>query len=119
MSIAERSTPAAAACSPAELDELLEKTSRTFALAIPLLPEPTRRQVGLAYLLFRIADTFEDAELWTRERKLAALEGFAALLADGTTADDVAREAAGWLAVPPCANAGYLELLRRAPEVLA
>ncbi len=119
MSIAERSTPIAAACSAAELDDLLEKTSRTFALAIPLLPEPTRRQVGLAYLLFRIADTFEDAELWSRERKLSALAGFAGLLAEGTTAEEVARETAGWLAAPPCRHAGYLDLLRRAPEVLA
>ena len=40
------------------LEDLLEKTSRTFALAIPVLPEPTRRQVMIAYLRFRIADTF-------------------------------------------------------------
>ena len=39
------------------LDDLLEKTSRTFALAIPLLPTPAREAVGLAYLLFRVADT--------------------------------------------------------------
>jgi len=44
-----------------EPDGLLQKTSRTFALAIPLLPEPTRTAVGAAYLLFRVADTFEDA----------------------------------------------------------
>jgi farnesyl-diphosphate farnesyltransferase len=119
MSLAESRPSEEAACSPAELDELLEKTSRTFALAIPLLPEPTRRQVGLAYLLFRIADTFEDAELWRRDRKLAALRGFAALLDDGATVEDAAREAAGWLSAPPCRHAGYLELLRRAPEVLA
>ncbi len=42
------------------LEELLIKTSRTFALSIPLLPEPTRREVTVAYLLFRIADTLED-----------------------------------------------------------
>ncbi len=42
------------------LEELLFKTSRTFALSIPLLPEPTRREVTVAYLLFRIADTLED-----------------------------------------------------------
>jgi len=46
------------------VEELLEKTSRTFALSIPVLPEPTRRQVMIAYLLFRIADTFEDAAHW-------------------------------------------------------
>jgi farnesyl-diphosphate farnesyltransferase len=120
VSIAEHGrTTTDAACGPGELDALLEKTSRTFALAIPLLPEPTRRQVGLAYLLFRIADTFEDAELWSRERKLEALAGFAELLEDGATAADAAREAARWLASPPCGHAGYLELLRRAPEVLA
>ena len=42
------------------LDQLLERTSRTFALSIPLLPEPARREVTLAYLLLRIADTLED-----------------------------------------------------------
>ena len=47
------------------LQDQLVKTSRTFALAIPLLPQPTARQVTVAYLLFRIADTFEDASvLW-------------------------------------------------------
>jgi len=124
MSIAERresaaGRPAGLACTPAELDALLAKTSRTFALAIPLLPEPTRRQVGLAYLLFRIADTFEDAELWTRGQKLDALERFGRLLEEGATAADVARGTAAWLAAPPCGHAGYLELLRQAPEVLA
>ena len=64
----------------AELDRLLEETSRTFALAIPLLAEPTRRQVTIAYLLFRIADTFEDADSWPRERRIQALADFAALL---------------------------------------
>ena len=34
----------------AELLDLLEKTSRTFALSIPVLPEPTRKEVTLAYL---------------------------------------------------------------------
>jgi farnesyl-diphosphate farnesyltransferase len=123
------STPAAAvlpagdpgdpgvASSPAEIDELLVKTSRTFALAIPLLPEPTRQHVAIAYLLFRIADTFEDAELWPRETKLDALAQFERLLRE--PAPEEARSAAGrWLAEPPCADAGYLELLRQTPAVL-
>ena len=44
----------------AHLDGLLLKSSRTFALSIPLLPDPTRREVTVAYLLFRIADTFTE-----------------------------------------------------------
>ena len=39
------------------IQDLLVQTSRTFALAIPLLPEPTRNTTSLAYLLLRIADT--------------------------------------------------------------
>jgi farnesyl-diphosphate farnesyltransferase len=108
---------AAASSSPAEIAELLERTSRTFALAIPLLPEPTRLQVGIAYLLFRIADTFEDAELWPRERKLDALARFELLLR-APAPDEVRREADRWLAEPPCADAGYLDLLRQTPAVL-
>ena len=68
------------ACAAAELDRLLAETSRTFALSIPLLEEPTRHQVTLAYLLFRIADTFEDAETWPRDRRVRALGEFARLL---------------------------------------
>ncbi len=116
-------TPAAAApaagvpSSPAEIDALLATTSRTFALAIPLLPEPTRLQVGIAYLLFRIADTFEDAELWRREQKLDALERFSRLLRLPAP-EEARRDADRWLAEPPCAHAGYLELLRQTPSVL-
>ena len=56
----------------ARLQDLLVKTSRTFALAIPQLPQPTLREVTIAYLLFRIADTFEDAGvLWDRPRRFA------------------------------------------------
>ncbi|MEM9373553.1 MAG: squalene/phytoene synthase family protein [Planctomycetota bacterium] len=43
-----------------EIQGLLEETSRTFALSIPLLPEPLLGRVSVAYLLFRIADTLED-----------------------------------------------------------
>jgi farnesyl-diphosphate farnesyltransferase len=111
-----RETPDAA-CTPAEIDRLLERTSRTFALAIPLLPEPTRLQVGIAYLLFRIADTFEDAELWPRAWKLEALARFGQLL-QRPAPEEARRDAERWLAAPPCRDAGYLELLRRTPQVL-
>jgi hypothetical protein len=38
----------------ADLLDLVGKMSRTFALSIPPLSEPTRREVTVAYLLFRI-----------------------------------------------------------------
>ncbi len=41
-------------------EAMLEKVSRTFALTIPVLPDPLRRIVGNAYLLCRIVDTVED-----------------------------------------------------------
>ena len=98
------------------IDDLLQKTSRTFALAIPLLPEPTRNQVGIAYLLFRIADTFEDAVLWTRERRLEALGQLVELLdQDPSAAEVLARDC---LREPPLEHAGYRELLARMPLVL-
>ena len=55
------------------IEDLLQKTSRTFALTIPYLPQPTRDEVGIAYLLFRIIDTFEDAVLWAPALRLEAL----------------------------------------------
>lgn len=102
----------------ADLDDLLLKTSRTFALAIPLLPEPTRKAVGVAYLLFRIADTFEDATTWARTKRVEALERFVELLEEGKGAD--ARELVAWaMETPPVDHAGYLELLRETGFVLA
>lgn len=101
--------------SPALLEDLLQETSRTFALAIPLLPEPVRRAVGVAYLLFRVADTLEDAEAWPRDRRIHALDTFAALLrGEG----DARAISAGWLAEPPLTHAGYLRLLGETPALL-
>ena len=42
--------------------EILPHVSRTFAITIPVLTEPLRDQVGLAYLLCRIVDTVEDRD---------------------------------------------------------
>ncbi len=100
-----------------DLDDLLTKTSRTFALAIPMLPEPTRREVSVAYLLFRIADTFEDATTWPRAERIAALNEFA----DAVTSVDVERLRTltkKWMEKPPHGHAGYLELLRLTPDVV-
>ncbi len=101
------------------LQDLLVKTSRTFALAIPLLPDPTLREVTIAYLLFRIADTFEDASvLWEKPQQIGALEAFGDLLREPSV--ERARELTHeWQANPSSEHAGYLELLDRTPEVIA
>ena len=93
------------------LQDLLIKTSRTFALAIPQLPQPTQREVTIAYLLFRIADTLEDASvLWSRPRQLEALDEFDALMRQPTV--ERARTVANaWLRDPPSDHDGYNELL--------
>src|SRR5512140_160877 len=101
-----------------DLDRLLERTSRTFALAIPLLPEPTRREVTLAYLMFRIADTFEDAAHWPPARRIEALAAFERLLESPSYAEAV-RRAAEWTAAGASPHPGYAELIASVPEVLA
>ena len=99
------------------LEDLLEKTSRTFALSIPVLPEPTRREVMIAYLLFRIADTFEDASHWTPGNRIAALADFNALLQDYSRpkAEALARD---WTARRVAHHAGYQALMAETPFVL-
>ncbi|RKG63938.1 hypothetical protein D7W79_39705 [Corallococcus exercitus] len=101
-----------------ELADFLERTSRTFALAIPLLDEPLRREVGLGYLLLRVADTLEDAAPWTRDERRQALAAFASLLQEtpGVDAEALSRE---WLSRRPSENAGYLDLLASTPTLLA
>jgi farnesyl-diphosphate farnesyltransferase len=100
-----------------DVDDLLRKTSRTFALAIPMLPSPTRHEVGVAYLLFRIIDTFEDGTLWSPAKRVDTIQDFLALLGAPNPvqaqrfADRCAKD-------PPIDHAGYLELLREIPLVL-
>jgi len=99
-----------------DLEELLVATSRTFALAIPLLPEPTRREVTIAYLLFRIADTFEDAASWPRALRIQALERFGRLL-DHQDPDAIAAVASSWTRDVPCEQPAYRDLLAAIPAV--
>jgi farnesyl-diphosphate farnesyltransferase len=100
-----------------ELYDLLKKTSRTFALSIPLLPEPTRSDVALAYLVFRIIDTLEDATHWSPEERGQELEEARALLASGDL-ERAITVAARWLERPPLQHAGYLELLAATPRIM-
>jgi farnesyl-diphosphate farnesyltransferase len=82
------------------------------------LPLPTRDEVGLAYLLFRIVDTFEDATRWAPYTRMAAIRDFLPLLEEPDPA--LARRiAARCTADPPVDHAGYMELLREIPLVLS
>jgi farnesyl-diphosphate farnesyltransferase len=101
----------------ADLEQLLIATSRTFALAIPLLPEPTRLEVTLSYLLFRVADTFEDAASWPRALRIEALAQFDRLLADPDR-EEIAAISRRWAEEVPCEQLGYRDLLAGLPEVL-
>lgn len=106
--------------SPAERQRLethLEETSRTFAITIPLLPEPTRLEVTIAYLLFRVADTLEDATNWSGERKVSELDDFAHFI---ETPNDVAASvlSARWSVEPPLDHAGYQALMADLPFVM-
>ena len=49
--------------------DILPEVSRTFALTIPVLPEPLSDSVCCAYLLCRIADTIEDRSDLEDERR--------------------------------------------------
>ena len=99
------------------LSELLAETSRTFALCIPLLPDSTCRQVTIAYLLFRIADTFEDASHWPVADRLEALDEFCALLRNPDV-PEARRIAAVWCAKRPSPHAGYIKLMTDVPLVI-
>jgi phytoene/squalene synthetase len=57
----------------------LDVVSRSFALCIPQLEPPFRDQTALAYLLFRVLDTIEDApfvEQAIQQRQFARLRAF-------------------------------------------
>ncbi|MEZ5332033.1 MAG: squalene/phytoene synthase family protein [Thermoanaerobaculia bacterium] len=120
MAIDETSRKAPTAASPELLQELLEETSRTFALAIPMLPQPVRGEVTIAYLLFRIADTFEDATvLWSRAERSEALRGLAGILETPEPAERAVPLVGRWRSRPPIDHSGYLRLLELTPDVLA
>lgn len=98
--------------------QLLERTSRTFALSIPFLPDELQRSVTIAYLLFRIADTIEDeldADTGVRADALR-------LIADSFESDSsILDETLGVLrtVTEEPAHDGYASLMASAPLVLS
>src|SRR4051812_8648125 len=100
-----------------KLQTLLAKTSRTFALAIAFLPEGLREQITIAYLLFRIADTLEDADLWPFPTRVQALDELTIAVERGDT-EAIEKLAREWGRRPPVEDPGYLELLGESRFVL-
>ncbi len=65
---------AMSAALPANLDDLLRATSRSFYLTLRVLPCAIRPQIGLAYLLARTTDTIADTEILPVAQRLEALK---------------------------------------------
>ncbi len=97
-----------------EIDGLLERTSRSFYPTLKYLPKKTRGQIGLLYLLARVADTIADTKngdtevlLQHLEHYNAAVQGQAEDLPDLTALADAQT------------NPHEAELLRHVPKVVA
>lgn len=99
------------------IEELLQTTSRTFALSIPLLPDPLNHEITLAYLVFRIADTLEDADYLERDERLQSLDEFCELLED-LSESSVNDWTKCWASREISVNEDYNRLLRETPQVL-
>jgi farnesyl-diphosphate farnesyltransferase len=82
-----------------------------------MLPMPTRQQVGIAYLLFRIIDTFEDAIHWQPAKRVEMIDELCRVL-DAPDQDRARHLADRCLGDPPLEHPGYLELLRDIPFVV-
>ena len=95
------------------IDRHLEGVSRTFALCIPLLPPPTDRAVGLAYLWMRVADTFEDTTDAPLADRLAGLDAVSAWMKGDDRAAAVIAQAASALPGLPSTERALLDDLPR------
>ena len=95
--------------------EILPHVSRTFALTIPVLRDPLRDQVCVAYLLCRIADTVEDRPDLAPPMRRALFACLMHLAADPRS--PVARHdlQAMW---PPLDDEHHERLVRHAADVL-
>jgi len=77
---------------------MLGKTSRTFALNIQVLPPGLRRQILLAYLFCRMADTLEDDGALEADAKISLLHSFRRLFTPGSgdVPDRAGAGSMGW-----------------------
>jgi len=100
------------------IEQLLQTTSRTFALSIPLLPSPLDHKVTLSYLVFRISDTLEDADHLSRSDRQAGLYAFCDVL-DDLSEDAVLQWTREWSQRSISDDENYNRLLRETPQVIS
>lgn len=62
------------------LQQLLVRSSRTFAVGIEALPDPLRQEITVAYLLLRVSDYLEDNQEIDSAEKIALLERWTRVL---------------------------------------
>ena len=72
----------------------------------------------MAYLFFRIADTFEDAEAWPRAKRLSALKQFEKVLEAPNPEEAVLPLIPQWLSPVPSAHKGYQQLIAETGAVM-
>src|SRR5437764_9474577 len=99
-----------------EISASLQKASRTIALAIPLLPEPTGTEVSVASLLCRVIGTLERRTDWSSARRVDALTGLVELL-DGPP-EAANATVSEWTRELPVTHTGARELLEGIPGIL-
>ena len=97
--------------------EILPRVSRSFALAIRLLPKPVSDQTMLAYLIYRLIDTVEDshAKLGVKRKLFSSL--LLVLARKRVMAEEIGRTKAFMLSQIDCTY--ERELIERLPEVAA
>jgi len=101
-----------------DIGGMLQETSRTFALSIPLLPEPLREEVSVAYLLFRIADTLEDETAMPAAERASALGLVASAAGEPETFSETIGAALDAMDIPTD-HEGYARLMSNTGTVLA
>jgi farnesyl-diphosphate farnesyltransferase len=75
-----------------EIDTLLEETSRSFFLTLKVLPKKIRGQIGMLYLLARLADTIADSSDGDTNKLLQSIESYNAFAqGNSTTPPDLAE----------------------------
>ncbi|MHB8483345.1 MAG: phytoene/squalene synthase family protein [Nitrospiria bacterium] len=68
-----------------EIKLILKKTARSFYLSLMVFPNPIKKQVSVAYLFCKIADTIVDTDLVLAEQKKEILDNFYKVIKGATS----------------------------------